>query len=142
MQFQAFNKILIGDQRLERFDVDGVYLGWKFRIRYPSYRGTYLSCIEKMDIYLDDEKIDPARITFALNGIEYTMDELKDQYKAYWFVLDYAEIRVLQDAEPQEGPHKVTVDMYHRIPYAGYDGGYLGLPSTVSKELIYSAVSC
>ena len=137
MQFQAFNKILIGDQNLESYEVEGVTLGWQFRIRYPSYRGTYLSCIEKMDIFLDGEKVDPSKITFCLNGMEYTMAELKDQYKAYWFVLDYASIRVLSDTELKKGSHQVTVDMYHRIPYAGYDGGYLGLPSKVTKTLVY-----
>lgn len=137
MQFQAFNKILIGDQKLEKYEEAGVTLGWQFRIRYPSYRGTYLSCIEKLDIYLDGEKVDPSRITFRLNGIEYTMEELEDQYKVYWYVLDYAEIRVLSDTEPAHGTHKICVDMYHRIPYAGYDGGYLGLPSKVTKELVY-----
>lgn len=137
MQFQAFNKILIGDQKLERYEEAGVTLGWQFQIRYPSYRGTYLSCIEKLDIYLDGERIDPSRITFWLKGIGYTMEELKDQYKVYWFVLDYAQIRVLSDAEPESGNHEITVDMYHRIPYAGYDGGYLGLPSKVTKTLVY-----
>ena len=124
MQFQAFNKILIGDQKLEKYEECGAVLGWQFRIRYPSYRGTYLSCIEKMDIYLDGKQVDPSLITFCLNGAWYTMDELKDQYKTYWFVLDYATIRVLADEEMQKGVHEVTVDMYHRIPYAGYDGGY------------------
>lgn len=136
MQFQAFNKILIEDQRLGKYEAGGAILGWQFRVRYPSYRGTYLSCIEKLDIFLDGEKIDPALIRFELNGIEYTMEQIRDQYKAYWFVLDSATIRVLSD-ELTAGTHTVTVDMYHRIPYAGYEGGYLGLPSKVTKELTY-----
>ena len=136
MQFQAFNKILIEDQRLGKYEAGGAILGWQFRVRYPSYRGTYLSCIEKLDIFLDGEKIDPALIRFELNGIEYTMEQIRDQYKAYWFVLDFATIRVLSD-ELTAGTHTVTVDMYHRIPYAGYEGGYLGLPSKVTKELTY-----
>ena len=139
MQFQAFNKILIGEQRLQPFQVDDAVLGWQFQVRYPSYRGTYLSCIEKLDLYLDGEKVDPKQIIFALNGKEYTIDEIQDQYKAYWYVLDFATIRVLAEP-PAPGAHEVTVDMYHRIPYAGYEGGYLGLPSKVTKTLVYGEV--
>lgn len=136
MQFQAFNKILIGDQKIKKYKVDGVTLGYQFQIRYPSYRGTYLSCIEKLDFYMDGEKVDPKSVCFSLNGKEYLLDELKDQYKAYWFVLDFATITVLTDDELSAGEHELTVDMYHRIPYTGYSGECLGLPSRVTKTLV------
>lgn len=135
MQFQAFNKILIGEQKIRQFKVEGIPLGWEFQIRYPSYRGTFLSCIEKLDVYLDGEKVDPDKIYFILDGVEYTMEQLKDQYKVYWFVLDFATIRVLTGEALSNGTHDITVDMYHRIPYAGYNGSYLGLPSKVTKTL-------
>lgn len=137
MQFQAFNKILIGDQKLQPYEEAGITLGYQFQIRYPSYRGTFLSCIEKLDIYFDGTQVDPSHIYFCLNGKEYLIEELKDQYKAYWFVLDFATIKVMTDELPTAGPHDITVDMYHRIPYAGYNGSYLGLPSKVTKTLIY-----
>ena len=137
MQFQAFNKILIGDQKLMPYQVAGVTMGYEFQIRYPSYRGTFLSCIEKLDVYMDGKQVDPRSMYFKLNGKEYTMDEIKDQYKAYWYVLDFATITVICDEELSKGPHDLTIDMYHRIPYAGYDGGYLGLPSKVTKTLVY-----
>ena len=135
MQFQAFNKILIEDQKIEKYQVGDVVLGYQFRIRYPSYRGTFLSCIEKLAFAVDDEEIDPSQIVFCLNGREYLIDELKDQYKAYWFVLDYAVIRIYSDRELSKGTHRVTVDMLHRIPYTGYEGECLKLPSVVTKEL-------
>lgn len=136
MQFQAFNKILIEDQKIRQFTVDGIPMGWEFRIRYPSYRGTYLSCIEKFDLYLDGEKVDPKNMVFILDGKEYLMEQMKDQYKTYWFVLDYATLRVITGEVLPAGLHDVTIDMYHRIPYGGYSGGYLGLPSKVTKTLV------
>ncbi|MBO5998738.1 MAG: hypothetical protein J6P87_03535 [Lachnospiraceae bacterium] len=138
MQFQAFNKILIEDQNILPYKAGDVTVGYEFRIRYPSYRGTYLSCIEKLEISVDGRKIDPENLIFVLNGIEYTISQIKDQYKTYWFVLDFATIRVMEDTLA-EGMHEITVDMYHRIPYAGYEGSYLGLPSCVTKKLTYCA---
>ncbi len=137
MQFQAFNKILLEDQTLEPYRVLGIVIGYQFQIRYPSYRGTFLSCIEKLDFYMDGHQIDPASIRFELNGKEYLLDEIKDQYKTYWFVLDYATIKVITDEILTPGVHDITVDMYHRIPYAGYGGKYLGLPSKVTKSLTW-----
>lgn len=136
MQFQAFNKILIGEQKIRQFAVEGIPMGWEFQIRYPSYRGTFLSCIEKLDVYLDGEKVDPNTMYFILDGKEYTMDQIKDQYKAYWYVLDYATIRVITGEALPAGEHTITVDMFHRIPYAGYSGTYMGLPSKVTKTLV------
>lgn len=135
MQFQAFNKILIGDQKIKAYQVEGITMGYAFQIRYPSYRGTYLSCIQKLDIYMDNEKVDASKVYFKLNGKEYVLDELKDQYKAYWFILDEATITVLTDEPLKAGAHEVTVDMLHCIPYAGYGGKYLTLPSKVTKTL-------
>lgn len=135
MQFQAFNKILIDDQKIRHYSVGDAVLGFQFFIRYPSYRGTFLSCIEKLDFYLDGEKLDPSQIRFTLEGKEYLLEELKDQYKTYWFVLSKATITVLKEGGITSGRHEVTVDMFHRIPYAGYGGKYLALPSVVTKTL-------
>ena len=136
MQFKAFNKILIEeDQKIEQFSVGDVILGYQFRIRYPSYRGTFLSCIEKLDFLLDGEPVERKDVIFCLNGKEYLLDELKDQYTAYWFVLDYATIRVLRDEPLAPGKHSITVDILHRIPYTGYEGDYLRLACASTQEL-------
>ena len=135
MQFQAFNKILLEEQKIDLWKEEEVILGCQFRIRYPSYRGTFLSCIEKLEFRIDETPVPEENVIFCLNGREYLIHELKDQYKAYWFVLDYATIKILCDKVPSPGRHQITVHMVHRIPYTGYDGECLSLPSTVTKEL-------
>lgn len=136
MQFQAFNKILLEEQTITNYVVEGVILGYEFKIRYPSYRGTFLSCIEKLEFKIDGETINPNTIYFTLNGKQYLIDELKDQYKEYWYILDEATITVLKKGGIIKGMHTLTVDMLHRIPYAGYSGEYLKLPSIVTKTLM------
>ena len=136
MQFQAYNKIMICNETIKNFVVEGIKLGYQFQIRYPSYRGTFLSCIEKLEFCIDSKKIDSSKVRININGKQFLIEELKDQYKEYWFILDRAMITVMQDGGISKGEHKVTVDMFHRIPYAGYDGHYLALPSVVTKTLM------
>lgn len=136
MQFQAYNKIMICKDKVEPYAVGNAILGYSFRIRYPSYRGTFLSCIEKLTITVDGEKILESDIRFCLNGKEFLLPQLKEQYKEYWGTLDAAEVIILKSCGLSDGAHEFTVDMSHRIPYAGYGGQYLVLPSIVTQILI------
>lgn len=136
MQFQCYNKILICDQTIKNFEVEGITIGYQFQIRYPSYRGTFLSCIEKLEFTMDGEMIDQSKIYMELNGKQFLIEELKDQYKEYWFVLDKATIIVLENGGISKGQHELTVDMLHRIPYAGYEGSYIKFPSIVTKTMV------
>jgi len=136
MKFQAYNKILIEEQTVTNYVVEGVILGYEFKIRYPSYRGTYLSCIEKLEIKIDEEPVNQGIIYFSLNGKQYLIDELRDQYKEYWNILDEATITILQKGGIAKGIHTVSVEMHHRIPFAEHDGKYLILSSAAARPLM------
>ncbi len=117
MQFQAFNKILIEDQTITNYVVEQVILGYEFKIRYPFFRGNYLSCIEKLEFKMDGEKLNKEFIFFTLNGKQYLLKELKDQYKEYWYVLEDATITVIKKGGIVRGNHTITVEMRHKLPY-------------------------
>lgn len=136
MKFQAYNKILIEEQTVTNYVVEGIIMGYEFKIRYPSYRGTYLSCIEKLEIKIDEEPVNQRIIYFSLNGKQYLIDELKDQYKDYWNILDEATITILQKGGITKGIHMVSIEMCHRIPYAENNGKYLILSSAAARPLM------
>ena len=96
---------------------------------YPSYRGTFLSCIEKLTVKLDGVEIDQKKMRFTLNGKQFLISELPTLCHEYWFVLDRAVITVLQDGGIPAGAKQIDVEMVHRIPYTGYFGEYLTLTS-------------
>lgn len=135
MDFQAYNKILICDDALVNVDVGGTTVGYEFKIKYPSYRGVFLSCIEKLDFFVDGKPIDKKDIFFYLNGKQFLIDELSELFKEYWFISDKATIRVLDPNGVTAGKHDVRVFMRHRVPYTGYFGEYLVLDSDVTKSL-------
>ncbi len=129
-----YDRLFIPGDTISREMVENVCAGWSFIIRYPSYRGTFLSCIERFELALDGERVPDEKVRFCLNGKEFTLPELKDLHREYWFVLADAKIKVIGD-EISDGEHTVTVTMYHRIPYTGYHGDYLIWDNIGTKTL-------
>lgn len=135
-QFQSYNKIIISkEDGIKNFLVNGYTMGYEVKCQYPSYRGTYLSCIEKFDLYIDDERVDDSKINFLINGKNFLLSQLKDLYSEYWFILDKAVLRVYHEGGLKQGKHNVRINIKHRIPYTGYFGTYMVLDGQDSKEL-------
>lgn len=136
MDFQAYNKIFICKDDIQSIDVEGVTIGYEFKIKYPSYRGTFLSCIEDLSFTIDDNRISKDEIYLCINNKQFLLDELKDCFKEYWFIRDKATVQVMKAGGINSGEHKVNAYMKHRIPYTGYFGQYLVLDSDVTETLI------
>ena len=124
MPFQAYNHMLIADQPIKNLVVENVTIGYEFKVQYPSYRGTFLSCIEALSFRMDDVEIPREKIYF-----------LSECFKEYWFVLDFATIRVMQSGGLPLGEHKVSAYIKHRIPYTGYFGQYMVMDADESRVL-------
>ncbi len=135
MDFVAYNDILICDAPMKNEVVAGKAIGYQFQIKYPSYRGCFLSCIEDLKFEVDGTELDPNTVFFGLNGKEFTLDELPDLFREYWYVRDAATIRVICPDGITPGKHSVRVYMKHRVPYTGYFGQYLTLISDRTKTL-------
>lgn len=138
MDFQAYNKILICKDSIKNITVEDIVIGYEFKIKYPSYRGAFLSCIEDLRFKIDGKEIPKESITFSLNGKDFLIDEIPECFKEYWFVRDKATIRVMEDEGISKGTHEINVYMKHRVPYTGYFGQYLVLESneTENREVV------
>ena len=68
-QFQSYNKILVcQEDGISNVFVNGQIVGYEVKCKYPSYRGTYLSCIEVFELYVDGQRVEDGKISFILNG--------------------------------------------------------------------------
>lgn len=135
MPFQAYNHMLIVDEPIKNVKVGDAVIGYEFKLQYPSYRGTFLSCIEALTFKVDGQDIDKKDITFMLNGKQFLIDELAECFKEYWFVMDFATVRITKDGGLSEGEHEVRVYIKHKIPYTGYFGEYMVMDADESKRL-------
>jgi hypothetical protein len=136
MPFQAYNRFFISDKPITNVCAGDQIVGSSFRVRYPSYRGTFLSCIESFSVFLDGAEVPSEAVYFEVNGKQFLLDELKDLFKEYWFVRDEAAVFIRRSGGlPAGSIHTVRVEMHHRIPYTGYFGQYLVLDSDESRTL-------
>ncbi len=133
MDFQAYNRILICKDDITNVQVGDVTIGYQFKIKYPSYRGAFLSCIEDLRFEVDGESIPASAVTFKLNGKDFLLSELAECFKEYWYVRDPAVIFVRVPGGISAGEHQIRVYMKHRVPYTGYFGQYLTLISDVTE---------
>lgn len=129
-----YDRLFLPREELERVYAGEDCIGYSFVLRYPSYRGTFLSCIESLSLKLDRTPVPEEQIRFCLKGKEFMLDELKDLHREYWFVLQDARLQII-GTELAPGPHTVRVAMDHRIPYTGYFGQYLIWNNTCEKTL-------
>ncbi|MDO4344247.1 MAG: DUF6379 domain-containing protein [Eubacteriales bacterium] len=135
-QFAQWDKYMLCDEPICNVEAGGVIYGYEFKIHYPTYRGTYLSCIEDLYFELDGKRIPDETVQFRLNGKQFLLSELEDLFQEYWWIRDDAVIRVVNLEGLEAGStHTVHVHMQHRIPYTGYEGEYGVEISDCTKEL-------
>ncbi len=135
-QFAQWDKYMVCDDAIQNVDVAGIVYAYEFKIHYPTYRGTYLSCIEELYFEVDGERVPDKDVEFHLNGKQFLLSELKELFAEYWHIREDAVIRVVNYKGLEKGSrHTVKAHMQHRIPYTGYNGDYGVEISECTKEL-------
>ena len=135
MNFAAFNEYMICEDPIREYKAAGISLGYEFAVRYPTYRGAYICNIMEMDAAVDDLMIPEENIRFGVNNKWFTRKEMLEANKEYWFTGEKALIRILSDKPLEKGAHKVYLKMVHKIPYTGFFGNYLHIPSDYTRTL-------
>lgn len=128
LDFQ-YDELMLRDSKLTNATAGDVAYGYQFDINYPSYRGTFLSTIEALEVTVDGNKIPVDDLRMTLNGKQFLVSEIPELCHEYWFVLTPAVITVMAPGGLTAGEHTVSVRMVHRVPYTGYFGQYLTLES-------------
>lgn len=136
MEIQKLDQILLEEQTITNYMVEGIILGYEFKIRYPFWRGTYLSCIEKLEVVIDQEVLSQDNIFLTLNGKKFLLEQLKDFYKEYWYVLEDATVTVIKKGGITKGLHEVSVTLQHRIPYERQIDGYRNKTNSITRILM------
>lgn len=92
--------------------------GFEFKIRTHWYRSLPLSCIEKLDVRLDGNPIEPRDISFCANERSHRLDELADLVDEFWFVQDSGVVKVAMPNSIRVGEqHTIEAELILRAPY-------------------------
>jgi Domain of unknown function (DUF6379) len=90
--------------------------GYRIDVRLPWYRSLPVSTVEVGEVAIDGKVIDPARVSFELEGRSYPLAAMADQVDKVWFVLDSAYLNI--DVSPSNGgEHDVSVTLNLYPPY-------------------------
>ncbi|HNB50426.1 MAG TPA: DUF6379 domain-containing protein [Anaerolineales bacterium] len=98
--------------------------GYTFQIRLNWYRSLPVSSVDVLSLKLDGEPVPPDQIRFEINDHQYPVDKLSDQFEEFWFVQDFAGVRVFQPGKIIAGEtHTLDAEIGLRIPYIAVGPG-------------------
>ena len=107
IQYKGFRNIIKNDE----------IVGFQVGIRFVAYRGPWLSQFRFKYIKVDGEKFGPEDCTFTLHGVEYTYDEMLQDWHVKWNLQDVCYIHVKKPGGLTSGNHKVQVAFFEIASY-------------------------
>ena len=87
---------------------DGKAVGFQLKIRLPYYRGVFLSQIKAGNLIVDGEVFTPEQYVWRVNGEDYTVEEMKGDWKTHWHPMELAVLRVKKEGGLAQGYHDIT----------------------------------
>jgi hypothetical protein len=91
--------------------------GFGFDLRMPWYRALPLSCLEGLEVTIDDEVVPSGELRLVLGGKTYALSDLPPLHDEWWYVADAAEVRAPKPGGLGAGEHELDVLIALRIPY-------------------------
>ena len=132
------------DSLFSERDVRRVENGIAVSVQLPWYRSLWLSAVDDVAVTVNGEAIPRDRLRFALQGREYRVEELPEQWDTLWFVADRPDVLIDLGRVPEPGEKlSVEVVLTMRLLYMqimpGVDGGpgrYVTNRVPVEREVV------
>ncbi|WP_295838540.1 DUF6379 domain-containing protein [uncultured Microbacterium sp.] len=137
----ATRNSLFAEKDVRRTD-DGLAVS----VQLPWYRSLWLSAVDDVAATVNDVAVPKDDLRFSLEGREYRVEDLPEQFETLWFVADRPDILIHLDT-PLAAGEAVTVEVVltMRLLYMqitpGVDGGpgrYVTNRVPVERELVLS----
>lgn len=109
-------------------DVRRTESGLAVSVQIPWYRSLWLSAVDGVAATVNGEPVPTGKIRFVLQGREYRVEELPEQWDTLWFVADRPDVVIDLGRAPEAG-EQITVEVVltMRLLYMqimpGVDGG-------------------
>lgn len=132
------------DSLFSEQDVRRIENGIAVSVQLPWYRSLWLSAVDDVAATVNGEAIPTDRLRFALQGREYRIEELPEQWDTLWFVADRPDVLIDLGRAPEQGDElTVEVVLTMRLLYMqimpGVDGGpgrYVTNRVPVEREVV------
>lgn len=91
--------------------------GFDLDIRLPWYRSLPLSVVEVTEVTIDGAAVEPALVTFELEGATLALGDLGKRADRWWYVLDSAILHVHRQPLAPGTSHELAVTVALQPPY-------------------------
>jgi Domain of unknown function (DUF6379) len=126
------NKVLC-EKKFRNILLNGIQVGFNLGINLNYYRGLHVSCIEKLEVKIDDEVIPEHLILFCINGKKFSISQLKDLYAEFWGIRDTVNLEIYNNGL-SEGEHDVELTLHFRSPYMKFAPRFYGTIDSSSRK--------
>lgn len=90
-------------------DRNGNIDGFQFRMRTRYYKGLWLSQFRPGPAVVDGVEYPREALTWIINGVEYSADEMLREGYTYWQVDDCATVKIKKSGGLSSGYHEVSI---------------------------------
>jgi hypothetical protein len=132
---QALHKKLLLDDSLENVSAQGVILGYRMKVMLGLFYSVPLSCIEALQLTVDQQPVSLRDIRLRLKGKEFLPTEFADLFAEFWNPPDEADLLVLHPDGLAPGEHSVELLIDIRFPFFLPDTSRITRPDQL--RLIY-----
>lgn len=115
--------------------LDGRPVGVNLELGLNYYRGLAVSCIEKLEVSIDGQAVEPQLMLFCINGKKVPVDRLPQLFEEYWGIKRTANLQIFQGGLAG-GEHELEVTLQLRNPYMKFAPlTYGGVDSSGKKRV-------
>ena len=91
-------------------DVRRIDGGIAVSVQLPWYRSLWLSAVDDVTATVNGVEVPKDRLRFVLDGTEYRIEELPDQWETLWFVADRPDVVIDLGRTPDPG-ERLTIEV-------------------------------
>lgn len=91
-------------------DVRRIDGGIAVSVQLPWYRSLWLSAVDDVTATVNGVEVPKDRLRFVLDGTEYRIEELPDQWETLWFVADRPDVVIDLGRTPGAG-ERLTIEV-------------------------------
>lgn len=128
-------------------DICGCCTGFTLDIDNLSYRGTWISTIEGINLYVDGEEIPENVILICINGMKIPVANCSGHTEVFWDPQATCSLSVNKIGGLTPGEHKISIEIIRRPDfghsygenYEGYNDAYEFLnPEHIKDEILFT----
>lgn len=112
-----FEKYLVHPKGFKNVRRNGEVVGYEVQLRIPYYRGIPMSCVQEIEISVDNEKASHQGMWVTVKDQAFKYEELSTVIHHRWEMIDTITVFVNKPGGLTEGEHEVYGYVSLRISY-------------------------